>query len=178
MQKRNVAELHKDIQRVGARRKLNSSIDYSNIEYLTDINTYEDLINIGSKFPLLSQRARYIKRCHFQSSEKSRDYFNTHSLNLERHLTRMYRIRNQLVHEAAILENIENITGNLRYYLIFTLNKCIDFFSDCQPKPVKDSKIIMNDFFLHQELVWENIKNNKWSFNELMKVPHSVTFIS
>lgn len=53
-----------------------------------------------------------------------------HGTNLERHLTRCYRIRNEIVHDAAIHLNIESITGNLKYYLTFILHALIYYLDE------------------------------------------------
>ncbi len=175
--KRNITEFHKDIKRVGAIKLLGLE-NYRDIEYLNDVEVFNKVIALGEKRPLLSQRARLLKSVYFTTTEKRKAHLNKHVKNLERHLVRMYRVRNQLVHEAAIMENIENISGSLRYYLTFILNKMIDFYSDCREKPIKSNLVTMSDFFTHQELVWTNIQEKDLDFYELISVPHSVEFIS
>lgn len=175
--KRNITELHKDIRRVGAWKALGMGRQ-NDIKYLENIEPYDKLIALSQEFPLLSQRARMLKSVYFGATENKKMHLKKHAKNLERQLVRMYRVRNQLVHEAAIMENIENISGSLRYYLTFILNKMIDFFSDCNEKPMKTNLVTMDDFFFHQELVWANIEESKLDFSKLVHVPHSVEFIS
>lgn len=174
--KRNLTEFHKDIRRVGALRDVGIKSD-TPIQYLDDVDIFDTVISLGEKYPLLSQRARQLKSAYFVNHEKRKAYLSKHCKNLERHLVRMYRVRNQLVHDAAIMQNIENISGSLRYYLTFILNKLIDFLSDCKEKPLRLNQVTMDDFFTHQELVWTNLKKNELKINELLRVPHSVEFI-
>ena len=62
--------------------------------------------------------------------DKRKLYYTNHVNNLERHITRIYSMRNALIHEAGINQDIENITSNLRYYLVFLLDQMIYYFSD------------------------------------------------
>jgi hypothetical protein len=174
--KRNLTEFHKDIRRVGALRDVGVKSD-TPIHYLEDVAVFDKIISLGETYPLLSQRARVLKSAYFVNHEKRKIYLAKHCKNLERHLVRMYRVRNQLVHDAAIMQNIESVSGSLRYYLTFILNKLIDFLSDCKEKPLRANQVTMDDFFTHQELVWTNLKKNELKINELLQVPHSVDFI-
>src|SRR5690606_17154671 len=105
------------------------------------------IIKLETDFPLLSLRARKLKSHLFNSAEKRKKYILEHKNNLKWHLGRMYRLRNELIHDAGLFENIENITSNLKYYLTFIINKLIEYYADVQPKPNSDKKIMMDDFF-------------------------------
>lgn len=95
-------------------------------------------------------------KSHLHSKENIEAYLKAHKENLEWHLARIYRMRNELIHEAAIKQDIEGISSNLRFYLVFLLNQIIDFF-DGTAFPVG-----MNDFFHH----YENIVNVLFSKKE------------
>ena len=77
---------------------------------------------------LMFYRLKRMKK-HLHHTDKTVSYIATHRTNLEQHLSRLYRYRNELIHEGAIKQNMENLTSNLRYYLVFVLNLCIDYFS-------------------------------------------------
>ncbi|QUB91044.1 hypothetical protein [Prevotella denticola] len=78
-------------------------------------------VDILTKYRLLKLKARM---CH---KDKTKEYIKNHRNNLEYHITRIYRLRNELIHEAAIKQDMVNVTSNLRFYLVFTLNQLIVF---------------------------------------------------
>lgn len=169
--KRNAFYFHKFIKRQDVSKKV---IGYNdNLDYLLDEKSFDDLIKLEDQHPLLALRSRAFKE-HYFIAGNSEKLINKHKINLEQHLTRMYRIRNELVHNAATFQNIENITSNLRYYLTFILNKIIEFFCDCQEKSIPGKLVEMNDFFLYQEVVLNGLQNEKHSFKSLLKVPHPI----
>jgi len=173
--KRNLVQLHNDIKTFS----LDESIQNydSNLKYLLDSTNYERLISDFSETPLLSYRCSKIKSYLLINSEKRQKYLDQHKKHLNWHLIRIYRVRNELIHDAAIIENIENLTGNLRYYLSFILNKVIEFFAECNPKPEISRDVTMNDFFLHQEMILQNIKNEKYSANKMIEVPFTFDYL-
>jgi len=98
--------------------------------------------------------------------KKIKSYLQKHRDNVERHIVRMYRLRNELVHEAAIKQNIANVTSNLRYYLTFTLNQLIDF----SLKRVKtETPIDMDDFFIQYSIDKVLLENDS-TLERAMKV--------
>jgi hypothetical protein len=103
--------------------------------------------------------------------------FVIEKIHLEWHLTRLYRLRNELIHDAAIIENIENLTGNLRYYLNFILNKLIEFFSDCPPKPLNDKEVSMDDFFMHHIMLLDNLYEKKITIEESIKMKYTLDYL-
>ncbi|WP_219481153.1 hypothetical protein [Segatella buccae] len=64
------------------------------------------------------------------NTENIKQYIKNHRNNLEFHITRIYRLRNELIHEAAIKQDMANVTSNLRFYLVFTLNQLIVFLTE------------------------------------------------
>ena len=134
-----------------------------------DLDTFiNDLSDI-----LVKYRLKKIKS-HLHHHDKRKSYIDNHRKNLQQHLSRLYRLRNELIHEAAIKQNIENITSNLRYYLVFVLNQAIDFFANTNPNR---SNLNMDSFFWHYEYLWKRIVNSKYDFKELMSVPFESTLI-
>ena len=93
------------------------------------------------KFKLKKMKSRLLGH-----SDKRKAYYMNHVNNLERHITRIYNLRNELFHEAGINQDIEIITSNLRYYLVFILDQMISFFSDSNLKN-HNKTFGLDDFF-------------------------------
>ncbi|MCG8310285.1 MAG: hypothetical protein MI975_23020 [Cytophagales bacterium] len=172
--KRNLMQLHKDI----ASHSLGDNIENydDNLMYLLDENILDQIISDFQEHTLLSYRCSRFKSHLLNNSEKRKDYLNKHKKHLEWHLIRLYRIRNELIHDAAIIENIENLTGNLRYFLSFMLNKIIEYFNDCIRKPNNLKKVTMNDFFHYQDMILEDFKNSQYDPKRLVSIPFSYEY--
>ena len=78
---------------------------------------------------LLKYRITNMKS-HLHHKDKVKDYIVNHQTHLLQHISRIYRLRNELVHEAALKQDIENVASNLRFYLVFVLNQMVDYFSE------------------------------------------------
>lgn len=115
-----------------------------------------DTLISGEKSLLLQWRLCKMKS-HLHSKEKIKDYITNHQQNLTWHITRIYGIRNKLIHEAALTQEIESVTSNLRYYLVFLLNQMIVYFSKVGEN---NTKVNMNNFFLEYEVLLEKIKKD------------------
>lgn len=119
-------------------------------------------------------RYKILKRSMLVHSDKRKSYLNKHQTNIERHLSRLYRLRNELIHEATTKEYIENSTSNLRYYLVFLINQIVYQFS-------KDNENRMistiNDFFMEYECSFNRIRL-KWEFEVLMGVDFTDDLLS
>lgn len=75
---------------------------------------------------LLKYRITKMKE-HLHDHNKVKDYLQNHLKHLEWHLSRIYHLRNELVHEAAIRQNMDGVGNNLRSYLVFMLNLLLDY---------------------------------------------------
>lgn len=115
--KRNALYLKHWFIRVQFLKEDDSIYDYVNDDVVNTIN------NALEKY-----RAKKLKS-HLRSKDAVRKYVMAHRIHLQQHITRIYRLRNELVHEAAIKQNIMSVTSNLRFYLVFVLNQLIGFFS-------------------------------------------------
>ena len=87
-------------------------------------------------------------KSHIINRDSIKKYVDLHKSNLLQHLSRIYRLRNELVHEAAIKQDIVNVTSNLRFYLVFVINQMVGFFSDVEND---ESKKTMLKFFWNYE---------------------------
>lgn len=114
-----------------------------NLLYLENWMRRENMLNRGENFMekinteemewpmeniLLKYRIKNMKS-HLHHKDKVKKYIDNHQTHLWQHISRIYRLRNELVHEAALKQDIENVASNLRFYLVFVLNQMIDYFS-------------------------------------------------
>ena len=106
-----------------------------------DVNEFINSIdNILLKYRLLNMKS------HLRNGESIKKYLAQHRKNLEQHITRIYRLRNELIHEAAIKQDIANVTSNLRSYLVFVLNQLIFYFNSSN-----------YDKFIHKNSLNDNV---------------------
>lgn len=131
-----------------------------NIDNLIDSQT-----SILMKFRLKKFKSRL-----FTQSDKRKAYINNHRDNLEAHLSRIYHLRNELIHEAGINQDIEDLTSNLKYYLIFLLNQMIVYFSSVSPNRIR-KKVSIDEFFYEYQMIVDNISED-WSLQKMRKVPY------
>lgn len=127
-----------------------------------DVDTFiKSIDNILLKYRLLNMKS------HLRNKDSIKKYLTQHKKNLEQHITRIYRLRNELIHEAAIKQDIVNVTSNLRSYLIFVLNQLIFHFSSSN-YDMKSRE--MMQFFLTYESVLKII--SKYSdINKIVQIP-------
>ena len=100
---------------------------------------------------LQKYRLKSIKSCVYNSRDKRKQYVNRHREHLNMHLIRIYHFRNMLIHEAAINQDIEGITSNLRYYLYFVIEQMILFYTTTK----MDKLLSIDDFFYEYKLIYD-----------------------
>lgn len=137
--------LHKD----GVLSADKSLIEMTDAEWGNLINNITDT---NTQYRLCQMKS------HLHSKDDIERYITIHKQNLEWHITRIYRMRNELIHEAALKQDIEGVTSNLRFYLVFVLNQLISYFHTIS-MPVS-----INNFFYDFEnkanIIWENKDRN------------------
>lgn len=134
-------------------------------EYYWEKNDVDEFINLIDNI-LLKYRLLNMKS-HLRNGESIKKYLAQHRKNLEQHITRIYRLRNELIHEAAIKQDIANVTSNLRSYLVFVLNQLIFYFNSSN-YDMKSRE--MMQFFLTYESALKI--NSKYSdINKIIKTP-------
>ena len=147
------SNLHADIKRMQVEKKI-SKFD-TELKYLNDPNIYDEIFKIHlPEHPLLAYRSAVLKRLFFDKKE-TKKVIKIHEKNLEYHFTRIYRIRNKIVHDAAKNINILIITANLKYYLAYSLNLVINSFQEN-----KSLKSIQEIFVLSEVNYSELIESN------------------
>ena len=174
--KRNVYNLKKVFAQLSSpNQALVPAYNVSDDSYLKKETFYNELFaNILPKFPLLAYRGIKLKQWFFKNGKaaNAKDYLRTHKDHLEIHFTRIYRLRNEIIHDAATNTNNEQIASNLRYYLTFILNELIDFLY----KSTANRKSI-EEYFILNEIKLGNIEQNGYLLEELLDVDCSLEFI-
>lgn len=137
---------------------------------------FEDLISrIDS--PLLRFHIQKTKPFIFNNSEKRSKFIKKHEDNLNQNLSRIYHLRNELIHEAALKQDIENITSNLRYYLVFVLNQLISYFSKLPGEVNVEDRIFNIDDVFYEYKMWKKRMEKDWDFDVIMAVPVEMDLI-
>ena len=142
--KRNVADLDSRLREKGLIGATDSFGNMTEPQMDTAFNAATDI--------LLKYRISNMKS-HLHDHEKVKKYLDKHTKNLVWHLSRIYHLRNELVHEAAIRQNIEGVTNNLRSYLVFMLNLLLDYCK-LQLQNPQGEGVTMDNFFWYYELLW------------------------
>lgn len=142
------------------------TLNETNIDYL--INTTTGLL---IKYRLMKFKARL-----FGHKDRRKEYLQNHRNNLEAHLSRIYHLRNELIHEAGINQDIEDLTSNLKYYLTFLLNQMIIYFSSL-PNSGDRTNIKIDEFFYEYQMIIDNIKED-WSIDKMRNAPYNSELIS
>lgn len=162
--KRNVVTLENILKKEKTLEEGVSLFDNGVIDNVTSNQTSE----------LLKYRLRKIKPLIEGKSDKRKEYINNHKTRLTQHIARIYRLRNKLIHEAAIKYNIEDITSHLRYYLVFVVNQMILFLNT---RPIiKDKKWGMDDMIYDYEM-WLSHIEEEYNIEVIRKVPLDLRYL-
>lgn len=106
-----------DDLKIHFQKKSNSGI----IDICRNETNFAKLIASVSGNPLLEMRLSYIKNI-VTNSKEIKNCIEKNNRDINQHLARMYRARNQIVHSAAHDLNIWGLTANLHYYVRTILN--------------------------------------------------------
>lgn len=116
------------------------------------INTHAD--------QLLCYHLQEMKAALRGNTDAAKQFFASHKKHLHWQIYRIYRYRNQLIHEAAILPGLENVIRCQRFYLVLLLNQMIGYFSET------DMRLLSMDSFFFEY-------NQKYSLlNSTIKQEH------
>lgn len=149
--------------------KRNLSVLNQQIKLFADTTSIPDIWEIDAvekipqtiELPILLKYRLHRYKNHLLSGDKKKiaSYLEIHKRNITWQIARIYRLRNELIHEAAIKQDIESLTSNLRYYLIFVLNRAVFFFKEGAIK-YSTTNFNMESFFMHYELIRLAIEKN------------------
>jgi hypothetical protein len=162
--KRNLYDFHKSLDRINISDKITDYND--NLEYLTKYSTYQEILT-ESPNELMKFRSKYYQKW-VEEPNKVEYAIHRHSNNLNWNLTRLYRIRNEIVHNAAIKNGIYIHISHMKYYLSFILNSILDFMANLPLDINNDGKITIEDYFISQEIMFGSVRKEKLS--EFMKI--------
>ncbi|EJL62838.1 HEPN domain-containing protein [Flavobacterium sp. CF136] len=155
--KRNLFDFHSTLERLGVS---SSIINYGeDMDYLLTNKTFEDIKN-NTESELLKFRAEYFQKW-YQEPNKIQEVIDRHQNNIKWNITRLYRIRNEIVHNAAIKNGIYTHISHLKYYLSFILNSILDFMTDNAVDMDNDGRISIEDYFVSQEILLGCLKSQK-----------------
>lgn len=109
--------------------------------------------------PLIEKRlTRYIN--DFNSNHKIKENLELHKTRLDLHLTRIYKIRNELVHEGKTSVDLNQLASHLRHYLLFSIEQITNELNE---------NIVLNqldDVFIY----FENLYNRILKANNLEEI--------
>ncbi|WP_420459095.1 hypothetical protein [Neolewinella sp.] len=172
--RRNLFSFHRDLERLGLHEGL-SNYDGS-LAYLLHQETH-DIIQSNTKSILAKYRSRHIWELINDSKQLQSALIN-HQENLDWNIMRIYRIRNEIVHNAAIRSDIVTLVSHLRSYLTFIINNAVDFLLNERTDVNSDGQVSIEDFFILQDIRLSSIETNKerMSVESLLKlrVPRKV----
>ncbi len=174
--KRLMYDFHKSIENF----KLTGSIPgyNSDLNYLNDPANFDIVIAQAANFPLLAYRAHTLK-AHLSTPKIIIGTIEKHQQNLDWNINRIYRIRNEIVHNAGNNLQIETIVSHLRYYLIFILNSIIEYFLNHPFDITQDKILTLDDFFIMREVQVNNISyNEKLCFQDISSMSNPTEYLS
>lgn len=174
--KRNIYDLRTTFETLKSsdKMKVKSYIETDEMCWREE-NLYNEIsMNLKNSHPLLAFRAWFFKETFFKPGKapSASEYLKKHKQNLEIHFTRIYRLRNEIIHDAATDTNNEQIASNLRYYLTFILNEVIDFLYNVISKDVA-----VEDYYILNEIKIGNISTNGYALTDLLDVDSSIDFL-
>ncbi|NML36775.1 hypothetical protein HHL17_06150 [Chitinophaga sp. G-6-1-13] len=155
--KRNMFDFHKALGRQGLSGVINNYSD--DLNYLLSINSYRDIC-AQTNSELLKFRTQFFQKW-YEEPNKIEESLKHHQDNLIWNFTRLYRIRNEIVHNAAIKNGIYVHISHIKYYLTFILNSVLDYMAEMGVDTDNDGKITIEDFFIAQEIILGSLKGKK-----------------
>lgn len=162
--RRNLYDFHKTIARLGIEDKVDNYND--DLIYLSSHNTYEQ-VKTNTPNLLFNWRATELQKWTEDPSSIKRK-LHEHSENLRWSISRLYRIRNEIVHNAATKNNIQVNVSHIKYYLTFILNSILDFLSNSPIDTNEDDIVTIEDYFITQDILLGYLKEK--TISEYLKV--------
>ena len=155
---RNIENLHRTIKRIGLDDKI-PSYDEKDYRYLLKEDSYKELINAAMpEYPLMGNRAVEY-RGRISDNKLLVKWIRKNERDIHGNLFRIYRVRNEIVHNAATKNNITELTSHLQYYLLFMITSILDFFNERPTDLNFDDKITIEDYFIHFALIHESLED-------------------
>jgi len=157
--RRNLHDFHKALARLGVSSHIPNYSD--DLEYLCNFNVY-DIVMDKSPSILLKIRAKQFQAWFANPGNIDRR-LKEHIDTLRWNISRLYRLRNEIVHNAAVKSNISPNVSHLKYYLTFALNSMLEFLSDFPTDVDSDGKITIEDYLISQQIILGSLKGKRMS---------------
>ena len=153
--KRNLYGFHKTLERLNVSSRIRTY--NKSLKYLKRVSTYENEILPNTNSELLKFRANFYKGW-VDNPENITSAIEKHKQNLKWNLIRLYRIRNSIVHNAAVTNTIYSNVSHIKYYLTFILNSILEYLSTTPFDVNHDNKITIEDYFITQDIIYGSLK--------------------
>lgn len=131
----------------------NGTLDNDKDWWTLSDSDLDNLINAQTS-QLIRYHLQEMKAALRGNKDAAKTFFANHKKHLYWQIYRIYRYRNKLIHEAAILPGLENVIRCQRFYLVLLLNQLIGYFFETDVKP-----LTMDSFFFEYAQKW-NVLNN------------------
>lgn len=155
--KRNLYDYHRTLKRLSVDGYI---LNYNDdLNYLLSHSNYSKILD-NTDSELLKFRTKFFQKW-YEEPNKISDVLNNHQNNLVWNITRLYRIRNEIVHNAAIKRGIYTHISHLKYYLSFMLNSILDFMAENAIDVDNDGRVSIEDFFIAQDIILSCLKGEK-----------------
>jgi len=159
-------DLHHSIKNMGLDNRI-SQYNVDDLTYLTLESTENELFAVINEYPLLNYRIASLNE-RFKEAKALGTELKRHMNNLERNIMRMYRVRNQIVHNAisdVSKDDIFELTAHLKYYVTFVINGLLDFLLEYPIDTNDDKSIGIDDYFNIMALKIDGLISNKTTTN-------------
>lgn len=103
---------------------------------------------------LMRHHLMQVKSRLYGHRDKVEDFVKAHRKHIQWQIYRIYRYRNQLIHEAAILPGLDNVIRCLHFYLVFVLDQMIGYFTHSGLKTLN-----MDSFFYEYGQTWNKVNS-------------------
>lgn len=158
---RNITDVHQSLKKLPVESW--QYFDRNQPQCLLKKEVLEEIRDhIFEDYPLRSYWAwKTLNRLIKKPETNTEEYLGSHLKHLEWHLIRIYRVRNEIVHEAKYSFQNQTLSSNLRYYLAFALSVVLDHFSQNQNEANDLDSYFSLQLFKHKHLKHEKFPHEK-----------------
>lgn len=135
-----------------------------------DESKFDVTAALDPKYILISKRLAYYQLLH-SNQKMIRAVIENHMMRLSQHITRIYRVRNELVHEGRSESiSLPLVAGHLRHYLLFSIEQItIELVQNT-------SLDHLDDVFVYYENLLDRIKTSS-NISEILTIKPYMGFM-